>query len=114
MSHEKTGRTASGVGVAVLLPPLVALNGENSRAKVQNVRGDSSPPHSSLWPLGRTTELMRPKGAPLLTGCRVTVTSSPNANDRRLKPTLLALTGFWVSITQRVTAPFSSLTSIVR
>jgi len=42
MSHEKTGRTASGVGVAVLLPPLVALNGENSRAKVQNVRGDSS------------------------------------------------------------------------
>jgi hypothetical protein len=29
-------------GVAVLLPPLVALHGENSRPHVQNVRGNSS------------------------------------------------------------------------
>ena len=44
-SHEYTARTLSGsesgVRVAAREPPLAA-NGENSRAKVQNVRGDSS------------------------------------------------------------------------
>jgi hypothetical protein len=30
MSLEETARTVAGVGVAVLQPPLVALNGENS------------------------------------------------------------------------------------
>ena len=41
-SHEETGSTVSGIRVAVHQPPLAALNGENSRAKIQNVRGDSA------------------------------------------------------------------------
>ena len=57
---------------------------------------------------------MRPTGAPLLTGCSVTVTASPVLKDSRAQPLRDMSVGLPVSTTQLRTVPVSSLASNFR
>src|SRR4051794_6243583 len=68
-------------------------------------------PVPRVCPLGRTTFLTRPTGAPPLTGCRVTVTSSPALNEVRAQPRLDMSVGLLTSTAQLRTVLVSSLAS---
>src|SRR5580700_4358580 len=76
--------------------------------------GGGAPPVPNVWPLGRTTLLRRPTGAPLFTGCKVTVTASPALNEVRAQPSLVMSVGLLTSTAQFRTAPVSSLASNFR
>src|SRR5947209_14411080 len=69
------------------------------------------PPVPNVSPFGSTTRLRRPMGAPFLTGCRVTVTSSPNLNDVRAQPSRVMSVGLLTSTAQLRTSPVSSFAS---
>src|SRR5712691_113468 len=72
------------------------------------------PPVPNVSPFGSTTRLRRPTGAPFLTGCSVTVTSSPNLNDVRAQPSRVMSVGLLTSTAQFRTPPVSSLASNFR
>src|SRR6266571_4420967 len=76
--------------------------------------GGGGPPADNVWPLGRITFLMRPTGAPLLTGCSATVTSSPALNDVRAQPRFVMSVGLLTSAAQFRTEPVSSFASNFR
>jgi hypothetical protein len=56
--------------------------------------GAGAPTALNVSPFGRTTRRIRPTGAPLLTGCNVTVTASPALNEVRAQPRRLMSVGF--------------------
>src|SRR5262252_6974606 len=76
--------------------------------------GAPRPPVPSVEPFGSTTLLSRPTGAPLFTGCSVTVTSSPNLNDVRAQPRRVMSVGLLTSTAQFRTPPVSSFASNFR
>src|SRR5712691_678844 len=76
--------------------------------------GGGGAPADSVWPLGRITCLMRPTGAPFLTGCSATVTSSPALNDVRAQPRFVMSVGLLTSAAQFRTEPVSSFASNFR
>src|SRR4029077_8365152 len=76
--------------------------------------GAGGAPVPSVCPPGRITLLRRPTGAPPLTGCRVTVTSSPALNDVRAHPRAVMSVGLLTSTAQFRTVPVSSLASNFR
>src|SRR5713226_5655094 len=76
--------------------------------------GGGGPPAVNVWPLGRITFRMRPTGAPLLTGCSATVTSSPALNDVRAQPRFVMSVGLLTSAAQFRTEPVSSFASNFR
>src|SRR5215831_3410492 len=76
--------------------------------------GAPRPPLPNVWPFGSTTLRNRPTGAPLFTGCRVTVTSSPNLNDVRAQPRRVMSVGLLTSTAQLRTLPVSSFASNFR